>query len=210
MKSITNSNPGVGPPLPPELHLKIEIIPVAQLSPYARNARVHSKKQINQLAASIRRFGFVVPILIDGEQLIVAGHGRFAAAQVLGMTDVPAIRLDHLTPAERRAYAIADNRLAELSHFDDELLALELKELDSLDLDFPLEITGFEGARLDGFLDPPTPSSDPADQVPENSGPPVTRLSDVWILGSHRLVCGDARSPETYAALMGDERVLTT
>ena len=193
--------------LPPALALKIEMVATTTLTPYARNTRTHSTKQISQLQASIGKFGFLVPALIDADGVVVAGHGRLAAAQALGMTEIPVIRLAHLSPAERRAYAIADNRLAELSQFDEELLALELQELDALELDFPLELTGFEGARLDGFLDPTQPAgTDPADQVPEASGPPVTDVGDVWILGDHRLVCGDARSPEAYAALMGDER----
>ena len=192
--------------LPPDLLLKIEMTATSALTPYVGNTRRHSKKQISQIAASIRQFGFVVPILVAPDGTIVAGHGRHAAAEALGMAAVPIIRLDHLTAAERRAYAIADNRLAELSQFDDELLAFELKELEALDLEFPLEITGFEGARLDGFLDPAPHPADPADQVPEASGPLVTQSGDVWCLGAHRLICGDARSPEAYAALMGGEQ----
>jgi DNA modification methylase len=192
--------------LPPKISLKIEVARPSDLRPSAHNARIHSKKQISQIAASIRRFAFVLPILVGPDNEVVAGHGRLAAAQQLGLDEAPIIRLEHLTPAERRAFAIADNRLAELSHFDDEVLALELQELAALDLDFPLEITGFEGARLDSFLDPPALLVDPADQVPEASGPPVTRRGYIWIMGEHRLICADARSSESVAALLAGQQ----
>lgn len=192
--------------LPPELSLKVEMVATSELTPYAGNARVHSKKQISQIEASIRQFGFVVPILVGPDGTIVAGHGRHEAAKALGMATVPTIRLSHLTPPERRAYTIADNRLAELSRFDDEMLAFEMQALEALELQFPLEIIGFEGARLDGFLDPPLPPADPADQIPETSGPRVTRPGDVWRLGDHKLLCGDARSAEAYSALMAGEQ----
>ena len=192
--------------LPPTLSLKIEMTPTAALTADARNARIHSKKQISQIAASIRRFGFVDPIQIGPDGIVVAGHGRLAAAQQLGLETVPTIRLDHLTSGERRALAIAHNRLGELSHFDEELLAIEIKELAALDLDFHLEITGFDGAKLDAFLDPAPVAIDPADQVPEATGPAVSRLGDVWVMGRHKLVCGDARRPETYASLMPGEQ----
>jgi DNA modification methylase len=185
--------------------LKLEMVPRTRLVPYAGNTRVHSKKQITKIASALRKFGFVNPILTGPDNTVIVGHGRLLAAELLGMDEVPTIVLGHLTAAERRAYAIADNRLAELSHFDLDLLSIELKALDALELDFPLEITGFEGAQLDAFLDPTPTKIDPADQVPEASGPPVTRLGDVWRLGKHRLICGDARASETYTALMAGE-----
>lgn len=188
-------------------HLNIVYRKVDTLIPYEGNARTHSDKQIAQIAASIRHFGFTNPVLIDDKGSIVAGHGRVAAAKLLGLEAVPTIALSYLSAAQRQAYVIADNRLAELAGWDHDILKVEFQCLAELDLDFELEITGFETAELDLLLDDsPDASSDPDDdfQTPE-PGPAVTRLGDVWCLGPHRLVCGDARSPETYEALMGDE-----
>lgn len=181
---------------------------VLGLKPARRNARTHSAKQIAQLAASINQFGFVNPVLLDAKGRVVAGHGRLAAARQLGMTSVPTIALTHLAPAELRAFALADNRLAELAGWDEALLKLELKELTELDLGFETEITGFDGAVLDKLLlDPDDPTDDPDDVVEdaEAGAAAVTRLGDVWRLGDHRLVCGDARSEVSYRALMGME-----
>lgn len=186
------------------LDLKVELRPIEALQPYVGNARTHSKKQIAQIAASIRRFGFVSPVLLGEDDGVVAGHGRIEAARSLGMVEIPAIRLDHLSPAERRAYLLADNRLAELASWDAELLALELQGLEALELDFDLEITGFDGAELELLLNP-SPSPDPEDQLPEAAGPVITRSGDVWIMGPHRLHCGDARDPQAYASLMAGE-----
>ena len=141
------------PDLPETLRLKIVYRPIDDLTPYKGNARTHSEKQIAQIAASIRKFGFTNPVLIDARGQIVAGHGRVTAARQLGRRDVPTIELGHLTEAERRAYVIADNRLAELAGWDREILAIELQALTELDLDFELEITGFETAELDLLLD---------------------------------------------------------
>jgi len=195
----------IQPGLPPELILKIEVADAATLAPYAGNARTHSKRQIAQIAASIRKFGFVSPILVADDRMIVAGHGRVLAALTIGLTEVPIIRLSHLTPAERRAYVIADNRLAELAGWDRDLLALELQDLAALEVDFELELTGFDGAELDTLLDPASADTDVADQIPEASGPPVTRLGDVWSLGGHRVICADARSPQAYSELLNGE-----
>ncbi|GHE05228.1 DNA methylase N-4 [Defluviimonas sp. 20V17] len=194
-------------PLPESTRLKIAYRNISDLAPYAGNARTHSDKQIAQIAASMRQFGFTNPVLIDDEGGIVAGHGRVAAAKQLGITEVPTIALGHLTAAERRAYVIADNRLAELAGWDREILKIEFQALAELELDFDLEITGFDTAELDLLLDDEEADdgADPADDAPA-PGPAVTRPGDVWILGKHRLVCGDARAAETYAALMGEER----
>jgi DNA modification methylase len=196
------------PTLPDALRLKITYRKVADLKPYAGNARTHSGKQIDQIAASIRQFSFVNPVLIDGSGGIVAGHGRVAAARKLGYDEVPVIELAHLSEAERRAYVIADNRLAELAGWDREILAIELQALSEIDLDFDLEITGFETAEIDLLLDDDDAGDrDPADVVPEPSvGPAITRPGDVWQLGRHKLICGDALKPETYRQLMGDDR----
>jgi DNA modification methylase len=181
---------------------------VEDLKPCAGNARTHSDKQIDRIAASIRQFGFTNPILIDDTGGIVAGHGRVAAARKLGYDEVPAIELAYLSEAERRAYVIADNRLAELAGWDREILAIELQALSEMELDFDLEITGFETAEIDLLLDDDIGSNrDPADVIalPE-PGPAITRLGDVWQLGPHKLICGDAQDAGTYRLLMGDAR----
>lgn len=195
------------PTLPEALRLKITYRKVGDLKPYAGNARTHSEKQIDQIAASIRQFNFVNPVLIDADDGIVAGHGRVAAARKLGFDEVPVIELAHLSEAERRAYVIADNRLAELAGWDREILAIELQALSEMELDFDLEVTGFETAEIDLLLDDDVGERDPADVVPAPvAGPAITRLGDVWQLGRHKLICGDALDPATYRRLMGDER----
>ena len=185
--------------------LRVETMPVASLKPCARNPRTHSKKQIRQIADSIERFGFNNPVLIDRAGGIVAGHGRVEAAKLLGLENVPTIRLEDLTEAEVRAYVIADNRLAELAGWDRELLAIELQGLIELDLDFDPTITGFEMPEIDiliGELDADE-EDDPADEVPElGDDPPVTRPGDIWCIGKHRLICGDATDPEAYVQLL--------
>ena len=192
------------PKLPDTLRLKIVYRKVGDLIPYARNSRTHSDKQVRQIAASIRQFGFVNPILVGADNTIIAGHGRLAAAQLAEIREVPTVRLDHLSDAERRALVIADNRLAELAGWDTDTLQVELLELDALDLDFDLEITGFETAELDNFLSPPDPNDDGDDEIPPtDDGPPVTRAGDIWVIGEHRLICGDAMKAEILAALMG-------
>jgi len=192
--------------LAPDLSLKLEYVSVDALIGYAGNARTHSAKQIHQIAASMRQFGFVSPVLLGDDNTIIAGHGRVAAAKLIGTQMVPTVRLSHLSPAERKAYAIADNRLAELSGWDDELLAIELKSLADLDLDFDLEITGFDGAELDQILDfEAQPEPDADDAIPELQAEAVTRLGDTWVLGPHRLHCGDARSSSSYEPLMAGE-----
>ena len=192
--------------------LKVETRPIETLTPYANNARRHSDRQIGKVAQSIRTFGFVNPILVDAEGGVVAGHGRLAAAARLGMTEVPTIRLDHLGEAERRAYVLADNRLAELSDWDRDMLAIELGALAEFDLDgtldFDISVTGFETAEIDLLLDGPseTATSDLADALPEDAeGPAVTRPGDLWVLGDHRILCGDALSPENLETVMAGE-----
>lgn len=181
--------------------------PIGTLTPYARNARVHSKKQVHQIAASIREFGFINPIFVDEAKTIIAGHGRYEAAKVLGLAEVPSVRLD-LPSAKARSFAIADNKIALNSTWDLDNLKLELADLGALELDFDLEITGFATAEIDDVLDGGTKpvKEDPADQVPEAERSRVTRLGDVWELGPHRLVCGDALKSEAFKRLMGDDR----
>jgi len=191
------------------LPLAIESRPIAELKPAPRNARTHSQKQIQKIAASIRQFGFVNPLLVDEQGAIVAGHGRLEAAKSLRMTVVPVIPLAHLTPEQKRAYMVADNRLAELAGWDREILAIEFKELSELDLAFEIEITGFEMAEIDGLIDPPAEAkkkADPSDEVMEPQGPAVTEAGDLWLLGRHRLLCGDAREQASYETLLAGEK----
>lgn len=187
----------------------IELRPVASLRPYAGNARVHSKAQVRQIAASIERFGFTNPVLVSDEGEIIAGHGRVMAAKDLGMAEVPTIRLSHLTPEERRAYVLADNKLALNAGWDQDLLAIELQGL--IDLEFDLELTGFSLAEIDLTLDRARERRregglDGLDDLPAMPAQAVTRRGDLWVLGSHRLLCGDAREAGDVARLMDGER----
>jgi len=170
--------------------IQIERVAIAALIPYARNSRTHSDAQVAQIAASIREFGFTNPVLLDEANGIIAGHGRVLAARKLGMQDVPAIRLAHLTEAQKRAYVIADNKLALNAGWDEELLRLELKDLQ--DLNFDVALTGFSTEELDALMAPPgTEGLTDPDAVPEAPEHPVSVPGDVWLLGRHRLACGD-------------------
>ena len=195
----------------PRVQAQIELRDPNTLHPYAGNARTHSPKQIRQIADSIRRFGFVNPILIDAEGDVIAGHGRLAAAQRLGLADVPVLPVTHLTPAEKRAYILADNRLAEKAGWDKEILAIELQAL--IDFDFEVDITGFDLAEIDLILDENRAKTSPtepeaADVVPEVApGPAITERGDAWQLGAHRLICGDARDPDALAKILGGDEV---
>ena len=194
----------------PRERLQVEYVDPSGLVGYARNARRHSRKQVTQIAASIREFGFNNPILVGPDNVLIAGHARLEAANQLGMKDVPVVRLGHLSDAQRRAYVIADNRLAELSDWSVELLELEVQELAKLEIEFPLEIVGFEGAQLEQLTDPQASKrDDKADLSPAPQGPAVTQLGDIWLTGAHRLICGDALRAETYAALMPGEQART-
>jgi DNA modification methylase len=175
------------------------------------NPRSHSRRQIRQIANSIKAFGFNVPVLIDQEMKVIAGHGRLLACRELGWTEVPTIRLDHLSQAQARAFMIADNRLTETSCWDERLLAEQLKELSELDLDFSLETTGFEmgeiDLRIEGLDSGADPQDDPADVIPPTpKRPPVSRTGDLWLLGRHRLCCGSALDRGAYDVLMDGER----
>jgi DNA modification methylase len=187
----------------------IERVPLDALKPYPRNTRTHSKRQIEQIARSIDRFGFTNPVLVDDELTIIAGHGRVEAAKRLGLGDVPIIRLSRMSAADIRAYRIADNRLAELAGWDNELLAIELQGLS--ELGFDVELTGFAVAEIDLIIDgvveaDPNARRDAEDALPDLPREAVTEPDDVWRLGRHRLVCGDAREPATYDALLRGER----
>jgi glycosyl transferase family 1/ParB-like nuclease family protein len=181
---------------------------VALLRSRKRNPRTHTPKQIRQIAASIKEFGFVNPVLVDGFNGIIAGHGRVEAAKLLGMSDIPTVCVDHLTPTEIRAYVIADNRLAELAGWDRELLALELQEL-LVQPNFDVAVTGFDTAEVDiliGELSEDAP--DEADELPaiDRSQPSVSRPGDLWRVGDHYLLCGNALEEQSYRRLLGDTK----
>ena len=181
--------------------LKIKYRPVDSLVPYARNARTHSAAQVSQLAGSIREFGFTNPVLLDGAEGILAGHGRVLAAQALGFKQVPTIDLAHLTPAQRRAYVIADNQLALKAGWNEELLALALGELNELDYD--LAVIGFSDAELARALEAgrQTKGQTDPDAMPPKRATVISRTGDIWRCGRHRIVCGDATSADDWAAL---------
>jgi len=175
--------------------------------PDLRNPRVHSSKQVKQIARSIQSFGFNVPILIDKDSKILCGHGRYLAAKQLGMPEVPVIRLDHLTPEQAKAFAIADNRLTENSTWDETLLGEVFAELSALELNFSLEDTGFTMGEIDLKIEGLSiaPEADPVDAFDEPVGPVVTCVGDVWQIGKHRILCGDALQKDSYEALMQGE-----
>jgi DNA modification methylase len=190
------------------MRAKITYKSPAQLKPRTNNPRTHTKKQIGQIAASIKEFGFLSPVLIDGSDGIIAGHGRVEAAKLVGMNNVPAVCVDHLTPAQVRAYVIADNKLAENAGWDRALLALELQEL-SVDLNFDVSTIGFETAEIDLLIqDLNEGTSDQADEVPEvdREAPAVSRPGDLWRIGNHALLCGDALNTENYTKLLGSKK----
>lgn len=187
--------------------LQIEYLAISELKPNQRNARLHSQKQLHQIAASIGEFGFNVPVLIDRGNVIIAGHGRVGAARILGMETVPVLRIEHLTNEQKRAFALADNKIALNSDWDIENLQLDMKELAALNLDFDLEITGFATAEIDLLVDGTTTptKADRSDIVPEKQAEAVSRLGDLWLLGDHKLICADACDKASYAELMDGE-----
>ena len=186
----------------------IEQVAPGDLLPWTQNARTHSKKQVRQIADSIRAFGFTNPVLIDAENRIMAGHGRVKAAEELGLVKVPCLRFDHLSDDEKRAYVLADNKLALNAGWDEELLAGELGALlESPDLSFEIGVIGFSVAEIDSVLAGPEPEEpgDPADDVLVEEAPRRVQPGDVWQLGAHRLVCGSALDPGVVATVMAGE-----
>lgn len=179
---------------------------VDDLIPYARNARTHSPEQVLQIAASIKEFGFTNPILIDVDNNIIAGHGRLMAAKKLGMDKVPCIVCDGWTKAQTKAYILADNKLALNAGWDESLLAIELQELQ--ELDFKLDIVGFNQDELDALLNGFNETAGIADEddVPDAPANPVTQSGDIWLLGKHRLMCGDSTSIDAVEKLMAGEK----
>ena len=180
--------------------LSYRLIPTADLIPYARNSRTHSDAQISKIASSIREFGFLNPIITDGKNGIVAGHGRVLAAQKLGLKDLPCVEASHLTEAQKRAYVIADNRMALDAGWDADMLKVELGELQGLNFD--LALTGFDPGELTAFLADKTEGLTDPDAVPETPARAVTVPGDVWIMGKHRLRCGDSTVATDVEALL--------
>ena len=186
--------------------MQIEQIGIATLIPFAKNSRTHSDAQVAQIAASIREFGFTNPVLIDEANGIIAGHGRVLAARKLKLIEVPCIRLLHLTEAQKRAYIIADNKLALNAGWDEAMLKLELADLKALDFD--LDLTGFTTDEIDALLaDAGTEGLTDPDDTPEPPVEPVSRLGDVWVCGHHRVMCGSSLEMTAMERLCGEQRV---
>ena len=181
----------------------IKEIEIDRLIPYPNNARTHSDEQVAQIAASIKEFGFTNPVLVDGDNGIIAGHGRVQAARKLQLKSVPTIDLSYLTPVQRKAYILADNKLSLNAGWDVELLQGELAGLDALEFD--LSLTGFSDSELAGFLDTNEGLTDP-DDVPDVPDEPVTKLGDIYTLGNHRLMCGDSTSVDAMDKLMAGQK----
>jgi DNA modification methylase len=185
--------------------LQIEQIPILSLRPRERNARTHSKRQIAQISKSISKFGFNNPILVDDNLEIIAGHGRFEAAKSVGLSTVPVVRLCHMSEADRRAYVLADNQIAAKAGWDQELLAIELQNL--IEVGFDVEVIGFETAEIDAIVDAAQPSDEAdEDRLVEGGGLSITQPGDLWTLGNHRLLCGDARSAAAYELVLAGQK----
>lgn len=189
--------------------LHIAHVQVGALRAYPRNARIHSAKQIKQIVDSIKAFGFTNPILIDKDNMILAGHGRLEAAKLLDMAEVPCVRLEYMSEAQKRAYVLADNKLALNAGWDEELLALELKEILVLGDELELALTGFTIGEVDGLIEGlavEEPASPQDEKLPPLAqGPAICQPGDIWLLGRHRLICGNSLDPEVVSALMRGE-----
>jgi DNA modification methylase len=180
---------------------KVDRRRVADLIPYARNARTHSEQQVAQIAASIKEWGWTTPLLVDEDNGIIAGHGRVMAAQKLGIDEIPVMIAKGWSDAQKRAYILADNQLALNAGWDSDLLKLELLELD--ELDFDIDLIGFDGDFLANMLNDPTEGLTDPDEVPETPEDPATIEGDVWVLGNHRIICGDSTSADVVGNLLG-------
>jgi DNA modification methylase len=188
---------------------EMQLVPIAKLVPYQNNARTHSAEQIKKLRSSLREFGFVNPVLIDRSCGVIAGHGRIQAAMEEGITEVPCVYVDHLTEAQKKAYILADNRMALDAGWDEELLRIELEELEGLGFD--LGLTGFDEKELTELFGKDTEvKDDDFDVDAELQKPTFSKSGDIWTLGRHRLICGDSTKKETYDILVGDHRVNLT
>jgi DNA modification methylase len=189
------------------IDIQIEYRAVGDLALDPRNPRQHSQRQINQLAESIQEFGFVMPVVVDDRGQVVIGHGRVLAAKKLGMQRIPVIEIRHLSPAQLKALRLADNKLGQASHWDERLLAESLLELKELDRDFDLSITGFSLPEIDLAIQKLSePVVEDIDGADSRTGAPVCELGDVWNLGTHRVLCGDATSQAAFERLLGEER----
>lgn len=193
-------------------NLQVSWLPVAQIRPSARNARKHSDAQVRKIADSLQQFGAINPVIVDADGEIIAGHGRYAAAQLLKLEQLPVIRAGHLTPEQVRAYRLVDNRLAELSSWDDSLLTVELEFLGQCELadviDFAPEITGFESAEIDRLLDrKQSKPAEPPEEPIDTTRPAVSRHGDVWKLEDHLLVCGDALDETIYRQFPAEQKI---
>lgn len=182
--------------------------PISDLTPWKNNARKHSKAQLKQIAASIEEFGFTNPVLIDQDNQILAGHGRVDAAKLLGWQEVPCLLLEHMTPKQKRAYVLADNKLALNATWDEGILSEELKALSEIDLGFDISLTGFSIAQMDELidLDQPEQAHDSKDDRLPEQAPRRVNTGDVWQLGAHRLICGDSLDTEIVVRLMDGEQ----
>ena len=194
----------------PNNHLELVYLQIAALKPDPRNPRQHSRRQIKQLAQSIETFGFIAPALVDGENNVIAGHCRILACRELGWSEIPAIRIENLSEAKRRALMIADNRLAENASWDERLLSEQLRDLSLAELDFDIEVIGFDMGEIDlkiAGLDGEPAAEDPADEIPEGATTlTVSKPGDLWLLGDHRVLCGSALDIPNLDTLMGGER----
>lgn len=189
-----------------EKEMQYYLADVSELIPYVRNARTHSEAQVSQIAASIREFGFLSPILVAEDNTILAGHGRLAAALKLGLKKVPCVKENHLTETQKRAYIIADNKLSLNAGWDSELLAVELSELEGAD--FNLDLLGFDEAELSGIFDADKDVSDDDFNVEkELEEPCFSKTGDIWTLGKHRVICGDSTDSSTFEKLLGETKV---
>lgn len=189
-----------------EKEMQYYLADVSELIPYVRNARTHSEAQVSQIAASIREFGFLSPILVAEDNTILAGHGRLAAALKLGLKKVPCVKENHLTETQKRAYIIADNKLSLNAGWDNELLAVELSELEGAD--FNLDLLGFDEAELSGIFDADKDvSDDDFDVEKELEEPCFSKTGDIWTLGKHRIICGDSTDSSTFEKLLGETKV---
>lgn len=182
----------------------MSLVNIEKLIPYVNNARTHSKEQITKLRSSLREFGFINPVIIDRDYNIIAGHGRVMAAKEENITEVPCVFVDHLTESQKKAYIIADNRFALDAGWDEEMLKLEIEALQ--DMAFDLSLTGFDDAELSKLFETDDVKDDEFDVEAELQKPTKTQIGDIWLLGKHKLVCGDSTKAETFAILMNDEK----
>ena len=184
---------------------EMQLVNINKLIPYVNNARTHNAQQINKLRSSLREFGFINPVIIDRDFNVIAGHGRIMAAKEEGINEVPCVFVDYLTEAQKKAYILADNRMAMDAGWDEELLKVEIEALQAEDFD--LSLTGFDESELAGFFDTADDAKeDDFDVDAELEKPPVTKSGDLWLLGNHRLLCGDSTKEESYTLLMNGKK----